>query len=103
MERDWENLPLREYRPEPMLRVGVHEILRAAAPVVDAHNHLGRRTDLTTDGTWLAADVGALVAFMDEANVQTIVNLDGDWGETLEANLERYDRAHPVASPPSAG
>ncbi len=95
MERDWENLPLREYRPDPMLRVGVHEILRAAAPVVDAHNHLGRRTDLTTDGTWLAPDVGALVAFMDEANVQTIVNLDGDWGETLEANLERYDRAHP--------
>ena len=32
---------------------------------------------------------------MDAVNVEAIVNLDGRWGEELEANLDRYDRAHP--------
>ena len=32
---------------------------------------------------------------MDACNVAAIVNLDGMWGDELEANLDRYDRAHP--------
>ena len=36
---------------------------------------------------------GRLVALMEECNVETIVNLDGYWGSTLEANLDRYDRS----------
>jgi predicted TIM-barrel fold metal-dependent hydrolase len=32
---------------------------------------------------------------MDEVNVRTVVNLDGRWGDELEENLDRYDRAHP--------
>ena len=32
---------------------------------------------------------------MDAANVAAIVNLDGMRGEELQANLDRYDRAHP--------
>jgi predicted TIM-barrel fold metal-dependent hydrolase len=32
---------------------------------------------------------------MDACGVDAIVNLDGMWGEELEANLERYDRAYP--------
>lgn len=101
MERNWKELPLREYRPESMLRVPVHEVPRASAPVIDVHNHLGRRTevrmllDRTTDTKWVVDDVAQLVELMDEVNVEAIVNLDGDWGETLEANLDRYDRAHP--------
>jgi predicted TIM-barrel fold metal-dependent hydrolase len=99
LERDWGNLPLREYRPRPTLRVPVHEVPRARVPVVDVHNHLGRRSELfghTGKGSdWTVKDVGELIALMDECNVGTIVNLDGHWGETLEANLNRYDRAHP--------
>ncbi len=60
-------------------------------PAVDAHNHLGRW--LTK--RWAARDVGALLARMDATNVAAIVNLDGMWGTELEANLVRYDRAHP--------
>ena len=60
---------------------------------MDAHNHLGRW--LTPDGGWAAGDVGALLADMDAANVDAIVNLDGRWGDELQANLDRYDRAHP--------
>jgi predicted TIM-barrel fold metal-dependent hydrolase len=32
---------------------------------------------------------------MDACNVRSVVNLDGMWGDELEANLARYDRAHP--------
>lgn len=75
MEREWANLPLREYRPRPTLRVSVHEVPRARVPVVDVHNHLGRRSDLfrhTGDGDhW---DVGKVVTLMDECNVRTVVN-----------------------------
>jgi predicted TIM-barrel fold metal-dependent hydrolase len=33
---------------------------------------------------------------MDACNVTAIVNLDGRWGDELEQNLVRYDRAHPA-------
>jgi predicted TIM-barrel fold metal-dependent hydrolase len=101
VERNWNDLLLREYRPEPAVRLAVHEVPRASAPVVDVHNHLGRRSevkkllDRSDRSTWVAPDVGALVAQMDDWNVSTIVNLDGDWGDTLDANLDRYDRAYP--------
>ena len=37
----------------------------------------------------------AFVALMDSCNVGAVVNLDGRWGDELEANLDRYDRPHP--------
>ena len=86
------DLPLREFRPRPRLRAPEHHVPRASAPAVDAHNHLGRW--LGEAGTW-TADVAALLEVMDACNVASIVNLDGMWGDELEANLERYDRAHP--------
>ena len=101
MERNWRHLLLRHYCPEPMLRVPAHEVRRASSPVIDVHNHLGRPPetslllDRTGEGRWVVEDVGKLVALMDECSVQTIVNLDGYWGDTLEANLDRYDRAYP--------
>jgi predicted TIM-barrel fold metal-dependent hydrolase len=101
MERNWDELLLREYRPEPMVRLPVHEVPHPSAAVVDVHNHLGRRMDVNElvvsggEATWLVRDVGALVAEMDAWDVETIVNLDGDWGGELEANLDRYDRAYP--------
>jgi predicted TIM-barrel fold metal-dependent hydrolase len=87
----WRDLPLREYRPRSSLRVATHQVPRAAFPVVDAHNHLGR---WLTEG-WSAPDVTELLDVMDAGNVRTIVNLDGMWGNELQANLDRYDRAHP--------
>jgi predicted TIM-barrel fold metal-dependent hydrolase len=52
-------------------------------------------SDRIGEQCWAVEDVGRLVALMDEWNVQTIVNLDGYWGDTLEANLDRHDRAYP--------
>jgi predicted TIM-barrel fold metal-dependent hydrolase len=84
------DLPLRAFRPRSQLRTPAREVPRPLVPAIDAHNHLGRW--LTHD--WSAPDVDALLATMDACGVRAIVNLDGRPGE-LEANLERYDRAHP--------
>lgn len=79
------------------LRVRESHLPRAALPAIDAHNHLGRWLSswVGRDGDWAVADVGALLALMEAVNVAAIVNLDGRWGAELEANLDRYDRAHP--------
>ena len=74
---------------------------------IDAHTHLGRWLDPGTDwmasdlagrcdATWAAPDVDALLDVMDAHRIAACVNLDGRWGDELEANLERYDRAHPA-------
>ena len=85
------DLRLRDYRPRAALRRPLTDVPRAAVPAVDAHNHLGR---WLTEG-WASIDVGALLGVMDAANVAAVVNLDGMSGEELEANIERYDAAHP--------
>lgn len=83
-------LSLEEFTPWPELAVPAHHVSHAHVPAIDAHNHLGR---------WLTHDwvcpVEAILAVMEGCNIRTIVNLDGMWGEELEANLDRYDRAHP--------
>jgi predicted TIM-barrel fold metal-dependent hydrolase len=84
---------LHDYTPVPVLRTPRTEVRAASVPAVDAHNHLGRW--LTGGRTWMAPDVGALLAAMDELGVAATVNLDGRWDAELEANLDRYDRAHP--------
>ncbi len=86
------DLKLRDYLPRPTQRVGEHRVERAARPAVDAHNHLGRWLG---DGDWAVTDVPRLLADMDAAGLQAVVNLDGRWGDELEANLERYDHRHP--------
>ena len=55
----------------------------------------GSATGCATTAAGWSPDVGALLALMDATGVEAIVNLDGRWGEELEANLDRYDRAHP--------
>lgn len=90
---DVADLRLRDYDPQPALRVAAHRVERAARLAVDAHNHLGRW--LSDDGDWVVADVPRLLADMDAAGLGAIVNLDGRWGRELEANLERYDRRYP--------
>ena len=91
-ERRVRSVRLADYRPQPTLRTGTHTVERAALRAIDAHNHLGRWLSAPR---WMAPDVAALLDIMDRANVAAVVNLDGRWGDELEANLDRYDRAHP--------
>jgi predicted TIM-barrel fold metal-dependent hydrolase len=93
MDESLRSLPLREYRPRSMLRTARHDVVRSRFPAVDAHNHLGRW--LSDTGDWVVPDVDELLATLAARNVAAIVNFDGRWGDELEANLDRYDRAHP--------
>jgi hypothetical protein len=86
------DLLLRDYRPRSCVRVPQHPVARASVAAVDAHNHLGR---WATGETWSVADVAGLLELMDACNVTAMVNLDGRWGDELEANLDRYDRRWP--------
>ena len=88
---DLRDLRLRDYVPRSQLRLPERHVGRAAHPAVDAHTHIGR----WLTGGWAAPDADAFVDLMDRCNVAAIVNLDGRWGEELELNLARYDRAHP--------
>ena len=61
-------------------------------PVIDAHNHLGGEFG----GGWDQRPVEELLAVLDEAGVQRIVNLDGGWGEqVLDAHLAKFKEAAP--------
>ena len=93
---DWatlSDLPLRAWRPRSMAIQPETPVERSSVAAIDVHNHLGRW--LSSEGDWMIDDVAALIGTMDEHNVETIVNLDGMWDGELEANLDRYDRAHP--------
>ena len=83
---------LAAYQPRSSLVTQVTDVQRPLHPVIDVHTHLGR---WLTNGQWAVADVDDLLAAMAEAGVSSMVNLDGRWGAELEANLRRYDSAHP--------
>jgi predicted TIM-barrel fold metal-dependent hydrolase len=70
-----------------MLKTKVTKVEKPAFPVIDVHNHLRRAADPTA--------VGAIVREMDAAGVETVVNLDGGWGERLRRNLALFDRSYP--------
>lgn len=89
---DLRRLPLVEWHPVSQLRVPVTDVTRTAVPAIDIHNHLGR---WLSDGEWMIDDVPALLRVMDGCGIETIVNLDGMWGDEVTANIERYDAAHP--------
>ncbi|RCG28407.1 amidohydrolase [Sphaerisporangium album] len=89
---DLADLRLRDYRPYSRMRAPNRRRARAAVSAMDAHAHLGR---WLTGGDWAVPDVAELIDLMEACNIAAMVNLDGRWGGELEANLDRYDRAHP--------
>lgn len=92
-----DSLLLRDFHPRQQLVVPEHEVLRASHPAIDAHTHPGRWLSgwVGRDGEWLVDDVAGWLERMAGFGVHGFVNLDGRWGAELEANLERFDRAHP--------
>lgn len=79
------------HTPQSQLRVAAHEVARPRFAVCDAHNHLGS----AFGGDWAGRPVEALLAELDVADVRTVVDLDGGWGDHLRAELARYQAPHP--------
>ncbi len=87
---DIRELKLRDWEPKSMMVTRATVVDRARFPVVDVHNHLGGgKARLTPDV------VNGYLAEMDAAGVQTVVNLDGGWGDRLAETLSALDEAHP--------
>lgn len=86
-------LPLSEWRPVTQLKTSSAPALEPPCRIIDSHAHIGRW--LSADGDWSQPNVSRLLSMMDAHNVHAVVNLDGRWGDELEANLDRYDRAYP--------
>jgi predicted TIM-barrel fold metal-dependent hydrolase len=87
---DIQNLKLRDWQPRSMLVTKATQINKPAFPVIDVHNHLGGGAEHLTP-----ARVNEYLQAMDDAGVQTVVNLDGGWDERLQQTLQALDQAHP--------
>lgn len=83
---------LSDYRPVSKLRLPEHHIERPRFSVVDAHNHLGP----TFSQGWHVRPVSELLDALDEAGVETIVDLDGGQGESFSEHYARYAGRHPA-------
>lgn len=83
-------LLLKDFHPDPMLHVPVHQVKRAKFPVIDVHTH-------TNDAMGIGdqVDPAKLVAMMDRDNIKTIVILTGLWGEKLQAVLDKMVKPYP--------
>jgi predicted TIM-barrel fold metal-dependent hydrolase len=85
------DLRLVDYRPVSRLRVPEHRVGHPRFPVVDAHNHLGPEF---SDG-WDRRPVSELLAALDEAGVETIIDHDVEQRAGLAERIARYGRQHP--------
>lgn len=85
-------LYLRDFRPRPRLFSKTTEVLKPRFPAIDAHNHLGQ----LFGGGWDSRPVTELLDRLDEAGVETYVDLDGGWGEEmLRRHLDYFKAAAP--------
>ncbi len=87
---DIRNLKLRDWQPRSMLKTKVTRVNKPAFPVIDVHNHLGGGKKTLTPER-----VARYLKAMDDAGVQTVVNLDGGWDDKLTETVAALDAAHP--------
>lgn len=84
------DLPLADYRPVSRLRVPEHHIEKPRFRVIDAHNHLGP----AFSKGWHTRPVDELLAALDEAGVETVIDLDVEQGVGFGERIARYGAAH---------
>ena len=85
------DLRLADYRPRSRLRVATHHVATPRFPAIDVHNHLGS----AFGGEWTTRDPAELMAILDVAGVERIVDLDGGQGDALSREIGRWQRRWP--------
>lgn len=86
-----DSLRLRDFKPQSMLHVPEHQVMRARFPVIDVHNHVN---DARSAGRG-HINPARLVETMDRLNIQTIVILTGMWGEPLQRVVDEMVKPFP--------
>jgi predicted TIM-barrel fold metal-dependent hydrolase len=90
-----DELTLAAFAPRPALRVAhAGPPLKPRWPVIDAHNHLGGAFG-DASGDWPGRPVSELLAVLDEAGVEAMVDLDGRYGDALRREIARLQEPHP--------
>ena len=87
---DIRELKLKDWEPRSMLVVKQTQVPKPAFPAIDVHNHLGGGKETLTKER-----VQQYLQAMDDAGVQTVVNLDGGWDDRLKETIAALDAAHP--------
>jgi predicted TIM-barrel fold metal-dependent hydrolase len=93
-------LSLGEFQPKSMLATEEHRIERARYPVIDMHTHASavfRRNPEPGDALQgsPAERFDQIVKWMDELNLQTLVNLTGGASEQLQRTMDEMVAKHP--------
>lgn len=78
-------MALEDFQPKSMLVVPEHPVPRAKYPVIDVHTHVGSAATRQVD---------AIVGWMDEIHIQTMINLTGGYGERLKKNIRDLQERH---------
>jgi hypothetical protein len=99
-EEETTGLLLEDYQPRSMLVTEQTRVESARYPVIDVHTHVSSVLDRTpTPGHPLQGSgperLDQIVRWMDELNIQTLVNLTGGAGEELERTIDDVVKAHP--------
>jgi len=76
----------RNVLPQPMLVVEKHEVLKPRFPAIDAHNHLGP----FFGGDWRNRPCTELAHLLDEAGIETIVDLDGGFDDHFYREMDKW-------------
>jgi predicted TIM-barrel fold metal-dependent hydrolase len=72
--------------PNPMLIVEKHEVLSPRFRAIDAHNHLGP----SFGGDWKNRTPTDLIEVLDEAGIQSVVNLDGGFADNFYREMDKW-------------
>jgi predicted TIM-barrel fold metal-dependent hydrolase len=84
-------LLLRDFKPQSMLHVSEHNVLRARFPVIDVHNHVNDARSPASE----RIPPAKVVEIMDHCNLKTIVILTGQWGEALQKVVDEMVKPYP--------
>jgi predicted TIM-barrel fold metal-dependent hydrolase len=84
------DLKLKDWEPRSMMVTKETRVNMPAFPAIDVHNHLGGGAKTLTDER-----VKGYLDAMDDAGVETVVNLDGGWDDRLKETLAALDTRHP--------
>ena len=94
-------MDLQEFQPKSMLVAAEHLVSRAKYPVIDVHTHVAgvfgrkRNADASEPSRESAEFLAQIVQWMDQLNLQVLINLTGGTGELLKRNVAWLDGKYP--------
>lgn len=94
-------LALKDFQPISMLKVPETKIEKAKFPVIDVHTHVYMYPSLPGKDVGAVAaqippeQVDQIVRWMDELNIQVMINSTGGTGENLQRTIEGLIKRHP--------